>query len=220
MIKTAQSKPSDLVNGPETNMTADEHRLLNQYKEVIREQDQQLTLIRREFCALKEEHSRVLLQMQEQSAHIQQLKDQNALLKAQKSATSSTLTINMGSDESTQHNTLAIEKNCEQLKSQIQSLLQEIEKRDKEITFLVRFLSNSIQKIFESNDLFDRKTNWRPKLSNRVTNNSETRIKTTANHLFIEIKNWKNWLLNWVTIWRSAKKVDPMIKTSIFKNKD
>ena len=153
MIKASQSKPGDLANGPETNMTVDEHRLLNQYKEVIREQDQQLTLIRREFCALKEEHSRVLLQMQEQSAHIQQLKDQNALLKAQKSATASGLTtINMESHESTQQNVLPIDKNNEELKAQIQNLLQDIEKRDKEITLLVRLLST--ENVFDSNVLF------------------------------------------------------------------
>lgn len=128
-------------------MTADEHRLLNQYKEVIREQDQQLTLIRREFCALKEEHSRVLMQMQEQSAHIQQLKDQNALLKAQKSATTSSLTtINMGSDDTTksEENIASNDNKYEELKNQIQSLSEEIAKRENEITFLVIIFSNFI----------------------------------------------------------------------------
>ena len=130
MIKAAQSKPSDLSNGPESNMTADEHRLLNQYKEVIREQDQQLTLIRREFCALKEEHSRVLLQLQEQSAHVQQLKDQNALLKAQKSATNSSSTNELTSDQSS-------DTRSEALQLKINSLSQDIEKRDSEILALV-----------------------------------------------------------------------------------
>lgn len=132
VIKAAQSKPSDMSNGPESNMTADEHRLLNQYKEVIREQDQQLTLIRREICSLKEEHSRVVLQFQEQSAHIQQLKDQNALLKAQKSATiASSATNELASDQSP-------DARYEALEQQINNLLLQIEQRDSEILVLVK----------------------------------------------------------------------------------
>ncbi|CAG2164249.1 unnamed protein product [Oppiella nova] len=143
VIKASQSKPSDLVNGPESNMTADEHRLLNQYKEVIREQDQQLTVIRREFCVLKEEHSRVLMQMQEQSAHIQQLKDQNALLKAQKSAISP---LNISAIDSSLPSD-ANSNECQELRLEIQNLLQQIQTRDNDITALRNELSVKVQEL-------------------------------------------------------------------------
>jgi len=97
-----------------------------------------LTLIRREFCALKEEHSRVCLQLQEQSAHIQQLKDQNALLKAQKSAsTSSQTAINIGLDDGTILINGNNNSNSDELKLQIENLTQEIAKKDNEMLTLV-----------------------------------------------------------------------------------
>ena len=139
MIKALQQKSTDLTNGPESNMTADEHRLLNQYKEVIREQDQQLTVLRREFCTLKEEHSQILLQMQEQSQHIQQLKDQNSLLRAQKTASNSSsnsTAINLGANDLPLTD-ISQKNNCEEHRHEIQSLYQELQKRDNEITALV-----------------------------------------------------------------------------------
>ncbi|CAG2105552.1 unnamed protein product [Medioppia subpectinata] len=145
VIKASQSKPGDLVNGPESNMTADEHRLLNQYKEVIREQDQQLTIIRREFCVLKEEHSRILMQMQEQSSHIQQLKDHNALLKAQKSSPLSH-TDPFASNASPVTNS----NECNEHMIQIRNLMQDIQKRDNDIAFLRNELSLKVQESQES----------------------------------------------------------------------
>ncbi|XP_054155368.1 general vesicular transport factor p115-like [Oppia nitens] len=149
VIKSLQLKSTDLTNGPESNMTVDEHRLLNQYKEVIREQDQQLTVVRREFGALKEEHSRVLLQLQEQSSHIQQLKDQNSLLKAQKTASHSSLSntaINLCTNES---QILDINpennNNCEEHKLKIENLIKDLQERDNTIAALKNDFSIKVQ---------------------------------------------------------------------------
>lgn len=38
IIKAVQPRPKDLANGPESNMTAQQHSLLQQYKGVIRDQ--------------------------------------------------------------------------------------------------------------------------------------------------------------------------------------
>lgn len=127
------------MNGPESNMTAAEHQLLIQYKEVIREQDQQLKLLRREFSCLKEEHSRLCLQLQEQSACIQQLKDQNSLLKAQKSASSSLTCIDIQSDDNGK-------VSGDKLQDLNVELMQKIAKKDEEIAELVSY-SNSIIKL-------------------------------------------------------------------------
>ncbi|CAG2184227.1 unnamed protein product, partial [Oppiella nova] len=97
--------------------------------------------IRREFCVLKEEHSRVLMQMQEQSAHIQQLKDQNALLKAQKSAISP---LNISAIDSSLPSD-ANSNECQELRLEIQNLLQQIQTRDNDITALRNELSVKVQ---------------------------------------------------------------------------
>jgi alpha-tubulin suppressor-like RCC1 family protein len=85
------------------------------------------------------------MQLHEQSANIQQLKDQNALLKAQKSASTSSLTaINIGIDECSNVNTNNINDNynvinSDEYKVQIENLMLEIAKRDNEILTLVSY---------------------------------------------------------------------------------
>ncbi|RWS29226.1 general vesicular transport factor p115-like isoform X1, partial [Leptotrombidium deliense] len=87
IIKAVQNKP-DLANGPESNMSAEQHRLLVQYKELIRDQDLQLTSLKQELQKMKEDYTRVSTEMKEFQDSCQQLRDQNALLKAQKSSSS------------------------------------------------------------------------------------------------------------------------------------
>jgi len=111
-------------------MSIEQHRLLHQYKEVIREQDQQLGIFRRELALLKEEHSRIVMSYQEQSASIQQLRDQNALLKAQKSA-SSLSSVNAQSE----HDNASIDRS--QLQDVNESLMQQIGVKDSHINELV-----------------------------------------------------------------------------------
>lgn len=84
VIKAVQSKPNDPANGPESNMTADQHRLLMQYKELIRTQDQELQTLRKDVQALHEYGLYAQQQMHELSSSCQQLRDQNSLLKIQK----------------------------------------------------------------------------------------------------------------------------------------
>lgn len=130
IVKAVQAKPSDLSNGPESNMTIDQHRLLIQYKDVIREQDQQLTGLSREYETLKEEYTKISSQFEEQAAILQQLKDQNALLKAQKSASSSLLALNDEGENAT----------IRELKAENEFLKQQIHLKDDFISNMVRML--------------------------------------------------------------------------------
>lgn len=90
IIKVVQSKPNDPANGPEGNMSAEQHRLLTQYKDLIRVQDQELQVLRRDVHALNEYSTRLHGEYQELFSNCQQLRDQNSLLKAQKSAADET----------------------------------------------------------------------------------------------------------------------------------
>ncbi|XP_055949873.1 general vesicular transport factor p115-like [Argiope bruennichi] len=84
VIKAVQPKPK-LLNGPESSMTPEQQELLKQYKDVIRDQDQQLHELRSQFSELKSQYELSKTQVEDMSSTIQQLKDQNALLKAQRS---------------------------------------------------------------------------------------------------------------------------------------
>ncbi|CAN7990686.1 unnamed protein product [Ixodes pacificus] len=84
IIKAVQPRPKDLANGPESNMTAEQHSLLQQYKGVIRDQDERIRSMTSELDLLRREHQQSSMQLKEMVETIQQLKDQNALFKAQR----------------------------------------------------------------------------------------------------------------------------------------
>lgn len=69
----------------EAVMNTEQSRLLDQYKEVIRQQDQELQVLRKRTQELTEEVSRLRNDNEQLSSSVQQLSDQNALLKAQQS---------------------------------------------------------------------------------------------------------------------------------------
>lgn len=76
---------SDQQNGPESNLTSEDHKLLLQYKELIREQDLQLISLRKQLVSLSTENATYKTQLDEQQSIVQQLRDQIALLKVHKS---------------------------------------------------------------------------------------------------------------------------------------
>ncbi|XP_076327390.1 general vesicular transport factor p115 isoform X1 [Tachypleus tridentatus] len=118
VIRAVQPKPKDLVNGPESNMTVQQHSLLQQYKDVIREQDQRLNELQKDFNELKSENEKSQSHMEEMTSTIQQLRDQNALLKAQRVASQSAE--RSGSPSSIDINNLQHEK--EELQKQLENL--------------------------------------------------------------------------------------------------
>ena len=70
----------------------DQHEsIVEQYKEIIREQDAQQNILRTELSDLKERRSAMEKSSEEFQQQIQQLKDQNALLKAQRGGSSTQL---------------------------------------------------------------------------------------------------------------------------------
>lgn len=86
LITTAlRASTGDLTNGPESNMTAEQHRLVDQYKGVIRDQDQELTGLRDEANSLRQQNRILESEIENLNSTIQQLKDENSLLKAQNS---------------------------------------------------------------------------------------------------------------------------------------
>lgn len=88
IIRTVQSKPGDLTNGPESNMTADQHSLILQYKNLIRDQDLELQKLRSDVYSYSVHYAQQHTDLQELHSTCQQLRDQNSLLKAQKAAAS------------------------------------------------------------------------------------------------------------------------------------
>lgn len=67
-------------------LAPEEAKLLAQYKELIREQDGQLTILRKQLAQLQADNAGLLAQFSEQQSVIQQLRDQNSLLKIQKTS--------------------------------------------------------------------------------------------------------------------------------------
>lgn len=86
ILKIVQPSSNNFGNSPESNLTNEDHKLLLQYKDLIREQDQELKLLRNNLATLQNENDTLKYQLQEQQLIVQQLKDQNFLLKTQKSA--------------------------------------------------------------------------------------------------------------------------------------
>jgi hypothetical protein len=69
----------------EAVMNTEQSRLLEQYKEVIRQQDQELQILRKQTSDMTLEIAHLKSENEHLSASVQQLSDQNALLKAQQS---------------------------------------------------------------------------------------------------------------------------------------
>lgn len=84
ILKIIQSS-NDQNSNVETNLSTEDHKLLMKYKELIRKQDEQLTVLKKQLTDTKTEKDFISHQLNEQHSIIQQLRDQIALLKAQTS---------------------------------------------------------------------------------------------------------------------------------------
>lgn len=85
ILKIVNPSSNDMPNGPESNLSSEDHKLLLQYKELIREQDVQLVSMRKHLVSLQTENEASKAQLSDQQSNIQQLRDQIALLRVQKS---------------------------------------------------------------------------------------------------------------------------------------
>lgn len=83
-MKIIQSS-NDQNSNVETSLSTEDHKLLMKYKELIRKQDEQLTVLKKQLTDIKTEKDFFSHQLNEQHSIIQQLRDQIALLKVQKS---------------------------------------------------------------------------------------------------------------------------------------
>lgn len=92
IIAALRASAGDQENGPESSMTAEQLRLLQQYKDLIRDQDQELTSLRQEAVSLRQQNRVLESEIETLNSASQQLKDQNSLLKAQNS-----IAVNMSS---------------------------------------------------------------------------------------------------------------------------
>ncbi|KAG8186280.1 hypothetical protein JTE90_004624 [Oedothorax gibbosus] len=126
VIKAVQPKPK-LLNGPESSMTPEQQELLRQYKDLIREQDQQLHELKTELTDLKSQYELSKSQVDDMSSTIQQLKDQNALFKAQR------LNKNLEQSESN-GDVIQLQQEIEFLKVQLSQKQLEINAKNEEIT--------------------------------------------------------------------------------------
>uniref|UniRef100_T1IXS1 General vesicular transport factor p115 n=1 Tax=Strigamia maritima TaxID=126957 RepID=T1IXS1_STRMM len=125
IIKAITTKPGDnLLNGPEENLSEEQHGLLMQYKTLIRDQDQQLHEQSRKLEDLQSEHTKALQQLEEMNSTVQQLRDQTALLKAHKGVPQNDLPV------------LNIQE-IENLKLEIENKTKEVEERDRTIHIMI-----------------------------------------------------------------------------------
>lgn len=85
ILKVVHPSSDSGHGGPESNLTSEDHKLLVQYKELIREQDIQLVSMRKHLVSLQTENDSMKAQLVERQSVEQQLRDQIALLKVQKS---------------------------------------------------------------------------------------------------------------------------------------
>ncbi|XP_077504760.1 general vesicular transport factor p115 isoform X2 [Amblyomma americanum] len=123
IIKAVQPRPKDLQNGPESNMTAEQHSLLLQYKGVIRDQDERIKSMTSELETLRREHQESTCELKEMMETMQQLKDQNALLKAQRVAAGG----GQGDSKSPSPELDQTKRELEDLRKQHEQVLQEME---------------------------------------------------------------------------------------------
>lgn len=95
IVTAVRASSSDSTNGPESNMTAEQHRLVDQYKGLIRDQDQELTRLREEAASLRQQSRNLESEVEHLNNSIQQLKDHNSLLKAQNSMSTNMSSLSM-----------------------------------------------------------------------------------------------------------------------------
>ncbi|KAJ8315913.1 hypothetical protein KUTeg_006547 [Tegillarca granosa] len=84
-------------------------KVVNHYKNLIQEQDQQLTDTKKQLEDLQKTHQLAELQLQELKEQVQQLKDQNSLLKAQRGS-QNVLPVDNKKDEEIENLTKELEK--------------------------------------------------------------------------------------------------------------
>lgn len=85
IIKIVQNEPSIMSNGPECSMSAEQHTLLLQYKELIRRQDEDISSLKGQLEIAQRERNKATEKIDELSSKYQQVLDQNALLRVQSS---------------------------------------------------------------------------------------------------------------------------------------
>uniref|UniRef100_A0A1E1XAS6 Putative er-golgi vesicle-tethering protein n=1 Tax=Amblyomma aureolatum TaxID=187763 RepID=A0A1E1XAS6_9ACAR len=123
IIKAVQPRPKDLQNGPESNMTVEQHSLLLQYKGVIRDQDERIKSMTSELELLRREHQESTRELKEMMETMQQLKDQNALFKAQRVAAGG----GQGDSKSPSPELDQTKRELEDLRKQHEQVLHELE---------------------------------------------------------------------------------------------
>ncbi|OTF80072.1 hypothetical protein BLA29_007827, partial [Euroglyphus maynei] len=85
ILNIIQPTTNDSNQNSESTLSNEDHKLSIKYKELIRQQDEQLTSLKKQTTELKAENEFLQRQLNEQHSIIQQLRDQLALLKAQRS---------------------------------------------------------------------------------------------------------------------------------------
>ena len=81
VVSAVQSKPEELTNG--TGSDTEQIKCLTHYQELIRQQDMELQTLRRDIMYYCQENAYLKEQVQELTSTVQQLRDQNALIRAQ-----------------------------------------------------------------------------------------------------------------------------------------
>lgn len=80
IVRLVKMKPGDQSN-PESSLTDEQHKLLVQYKNLIRDQDLQITHLRKELIDLLEKYKSIQNELHEIKSNRDQLKDELALIK-------------------------------------------------------------------------------------------------------------------------------------------
>lgn len=127
IIRAVQPRPKDLANGPESNMSAAQHELLQQYKGVIRDQDERIRNMTAELETLRRDYHQCSSELQGMMGTVQQLRDQNSLLKAQRAACGG-----QGDSKSPSPELDQAKKELEELRRQQEELQEELKKLKEE----------------------------------------------------------------------------------------
>lgn len=115
-------------NGPESSMTPEQLRLLQQYKDLIRDQDQELTVTREEASSLRHQNQMLESEIERLNTAMQQLKDQNSLLTAQNNiaANMSSLSMAYAEEGFSPHMFEDLKRQNEDLQNQVHGLEEEL----------------------------------------------------------------------------------------------
>ena len=81
IVRAVQVKPTDLSHGPESNMSSEQHALVDKYKVLIRDQDEEITKLREDQDVLKRQLLTAQTELNELHSTCNQLRDQQALMK-------------------------------------------------------------------------------------------------------------------------------------------